>query len=276
MIRFIIIGVATYLIIVVVMYLAQRQLMYFPDTQRYDPAAAGLKDFSEIELTTGDGVELVAWYKAAAGGRPTIVIFQGNAGNIANRVFKARAFSDRGFGVLMPNYRGYGGSGGKPTEEGLVEDGRTAMRYLEGEGIEAAEIILHGESLGSGVAVALATQFPVAALVLEAPYTSLPDVAASAYPWLPVRYLLKDRFDSLSRIGDLNMPLFVVNGTDDEVIPARLGRELFEAANQPKSMVSIQGAHHNDVWELGGGAAMLDYLEKTFPRLLQEPPPPGE
>jgi fermentation-respiration switch protein FrsA (DUF1100 family) len=266
MLRLLIIALGTYAILVLIMYLAQRHFTYFPDRTRYDPASVGLPDFEEIQIETADGLSLIAWYKAAAEGRPTILLFQGNAGNIANRNFKARAFADRGYGMLMPNYRGYGGSDGSPSEAGLQEDGRAAVRYLADAGVPPEEIVLYGESLGSGVSVALAESIDVAALVLEAPYTSLPDVASSAYPWLPVRFLMKDRFASIESIGKVKAPLLVVHGSEDEVIPVALGQELFEAANEPKRLVIISGAHHNDIFDLGSGAAIFDFLEKTFPR----------
>ena len=265
MLRFVIIALGTYAALLLIMYLGQRHFTYFPDRTRYDPATAGLPDFEEVRIETADGLSLIAWYKPAEGSRPTILLFQGNAGNIANRAFKARAFADRGYGMLMPNYRGYGGNEGKPDEAGLQEDGRAALSYLLEAGVPLQKIVLYGESLGSGVAVALAETSNVAALVLEAPYTSLPDVAAKAYPWLPVRFLMKDRFASIERIGEVNSPLLVVHGSNDEVIPVVLGQELFAAASEPKRLVIISGAHHNDIFDLGSGAAIFDYLGELFP-----------
>lgn len=264
MLRLLIIGLATYAVIVLVMYFAQRQFTYFPDRTRYDPADAGLPDFAEIEIRTDDEHTLVGWYKPASKDYPTLLLFQGNAGNIANRAFKARAFADRGYGMLMINYRGYGGSDGSPTERGLMADGRAALRFLSEQSVETNEIVLYGESLGSGVAIGLAQVHKIGAVVLESPYTSLPDVAARAYPWLPVRLLMKDRFPSIERIGEVDAPLLVVHGADDEVIPVDLGQELFAAADEPKRLVILQGAHHNDIFDHGSGEAIFEFLAETF------------
>lgn len=250
--------------VVAAAYVAQRRLLYFPDTRVIDPAATRVPDMAAHWLEAADGTRVVAWYKAAPEGRPTIVMFHGNAGNLAHRDLKARFFLDRGYGVLMAGYRGYGGSEGRPDEAGLIADGRAAMAFLDQQGIPGERLVLFAESLGTGIAVRIAAERAVAALVLEAPYSSITDVAARAYPYLPVRSLIKDRFASIEHIGRVTAPLLVVHGARDRVIPPDIGRRLFDAANQPKQAVLIDGAGHNDVFEAGGRLAAIEFLDQLF------------
>ena len=258
-----------YSLVVALAYFFQRSLLYFPDKTAIPPAVTAARDMEVINLKAADGVALQAWYKAAApsdgGGRPTIVLFHGNGGNLAYRSDKARVLLDRGYGVLLAAYRGYGGSGGSPSEAGLLADGRAALDFLGEAGVTPGDIVLYGESLGSGVAVAMAGEYDVAALLLEAPFTSVVDVAASHYGFLPVRWLIKDRFDTLALIGAVRVPILVVHGERDEIIPNALGRRLFEAANEPKELRIIAGARHNDLFASGGRDAILEFLEGLFP-----------
>lgn len=264
-VRILMVAALAYSMVVALAYIFQRNLLYFPDRNAIPPAMTIAGDMEVISLKAADGVALQAWYKAAAPGHPTITLFHGNGGNLAYRADKARVFLDRGYGMLLGAYRGYGGSGGSPTEAGLLMDGRAAMDFLQHAGIAPDNILLYGESLGSGVAVAMAGEYEVAALLLESPYTSTVDVAASAYAFLPVRWLMKDKFDSLSRIGALRVPVLVVHGEQDEIIPNALGQRLYEAANEPKTLRIIPGAGHNNVFAAGGKEAVLEFLEGLFP-----------
>ncbi len=176
-------------------YLGQRRLIYLPDRIRTLPAQAGLADVEERVLRTPDGARVIAWYGMAKPGQPTILYFHGNAGSLANRAPRIERFMGEGWGVYMMTYRGYGGGTGSPTEAANVADARLAYGALLLEGVEPSSIILYGESLGTGVAVRLATEREVGGVVLDAPYTSIVDVAASVYPFLPVRLLLADRYE---------------------------------------------------------------------------------
>lgn len=265
LVRILTIAAVAYIMVVALAYFFQRNLLYFPDKTAFQPAMTIAGDMEVIHLKAADGVALQAWYKAATPGRPTIALFHGNGGNLAYRADKARVFLDQGYGVLLAAYHGYGGSGGSPSEAGLLMDGRAAMEFLNGADIAPENIVLYGESLGSGVAIAMAAEFGVAALLLEAPYTSIADVAAAAYPFLPVRWLIKDRFDSTARIKDVQVPILVVHGERDEIIPNALGQRLFEIANEPKELRLIPGAGHNDLFAAGGRDAILEFLEGLFP-----------
>lgn len=257
-----------YVAVVVLMYAMQRNLMYFPDSRKPFPAASGMPDMREVSITTEDGLILLAW-AAPPGtqGMPTVVLFHGNAGNIGHRGFKARLFLDAGFGLVLAEYRGYGGNPGEPSEEGFYADGRAVMAALPSLGVPSNQVVLYGESLGTGVAVKMAAEAaqagtPVAALVLEAPFTSTADTGAVHYPFLPVHLLMKDRYASIERIADVSAPVFVVHGEQDRTVPQKLGRQLFEAAQEPKEALWLATAGHNDVFEHGAGPAVIDFLRR--------------
>lgn len=255
-----------YGLLVGAMFVFQRSLMYFPDRSAVAPARAGVPDMAERQLTAADGVALVAWFKpAASAAHPTIVYFHGNGGNIALRGGRVRPFLDAGYGVLLLSYRGYGGSAGRPSEAGLYADGRAAVRFVLDTGVPARQVVLFGESLGSAVALQMASEQSPGALILEAPFTSAVDVAASAYPFVPVRWLVKDRYESIAKIGRIRVPLLIVHGERDRIVPVRYARRLFEAAAQPKKAVFLPRAGHNDLSEHGATKAELDFLAELYP-----------
>ena len=253
-----------YVGIVAVMYGFQRRLQYFPDTAYADAAMLGMADIQQVSLATPDGETLVAWHVNPAPGKPVILYFHGNAGSIAGRPQRFTYYKNAGYGVLYVSYRGYGGSTGSPTEQGLLTDGLTAYDWLQGKGFEAEDIVVVGESLGTGVAVHVAANRDISALALEAPYSSITDVAASSYWWLPVRYLLKDRYESISRIGSIRVPLLITHGTADRVVPFEFGQRLFEAANQPKQFRTVEGAGHEAIFERDTWAASIQFFSKVL------------
>jgi len=240
------IGLVCYVGIVALMYLAQRALMYFPYSVRVAPADAGFPQAAEAELPAEDGVRLIAWTVPPQPGKPVIVYFHGNGGALAHRVHRFRRLIEDGTGLVALSYRGYGGSEGRPTEDGLIADGRAAYDLARAR-YPDAPIVLWGESLGSGVAVALAAEKNVAAVVLEAPFTSAADVAFSAYPFLPVSLLMKDQFRSDQRIGKVTAPVLIMHGRRDRVVPFRLGERLFALANEPKAFVAFPEGGHEDL-----------------------------
>ncbi len=245
-------AVAGYAVLVGGLYLFQRQLLYFPDRTR--PELLGLEQLGvhETMLTTEDGLSLLAWYLPARPGRPVIAYFHGNGGHIGYRAERLLRFAREGYGVLMVEYRGYGGNPGSPTEAGFYADGRAALGFLDREGVTPNRLVLFGESLGSGVAVALATQHPVAAVVLEAPLTSLAEVAQCHFPYVPAARMVTDRFNSLSRIGRVEAPILVLHGERDRVVPIRFGRALLDAAPEPKEGWFAPDAGHENLARYGG------------------------
>jgi fermentation-respiration switch protein FrsA (DUF1100 family) len=240
------VALVCYVGLVAVMYLAQRKLMYFPYAARMAPADADFPQAREVELTAADGVRILAWTVPPKPGKPVVLYFHGNGGSVAHRVPRFRKLIDDGTGLVALSYRGYGGSDGKPSEDGLIADGRAAYDFARAT-YPDARIVLWGESLGTGIAVALAAEKDVAAVILEAPFTSTADVAFSAYPFIPVRLLMKDQFRSDERIGKVKAPVLVMHGVRDRVVPFRMGERLFALANEPKQFVRFADGGHEDL-----------------------------
>ena len=237
---------AVYAVVAVAAFVLQRRLMYFPDSERVSPTVYNLAGAKERILTAPDGTLLITWYAPAAPGKPTLLYFHGNAGNLASRAERIRRFVARGYGVLMLSYRGYGGSGGSPSEAANVADGGLAYEALRNDGVPASDIVVYGESLGSGVAVQVAANHEVGGLVLDAPYTSIVDVAALSYPWLPVRPFMFDRYETVNHLPDVTAPLLVLHGEEDRVIPVSMGRAVYDAALAPKEIATFPRAGHSD------------------------------
>jgi len=250
-----------WLIVVGVMYVLQRGMMYLPDTRHFGPAEFyGIEGMREVTIVTEDGLELGAFFMPPPDeNAATLVLFHGNAGHIGHRVLKAATFHMFGMGVLLVEYRGYGGNPGSPTEDGLYMDGRAAMDFLiRRENIAPEKIVLYGESLGSGIAVQMATEFPAAAMVLETPFTSTGNLAAEIYPFIPARLLVKDRYDNIKKISKIKeMPLLILHGTEDGVVPFRHGEKMFAAANDPKEFAAVEGANHNNLFDFPETAQKL-------------------
>lgn len=243
------IALGAYALIVGYMFFSQRHLLYLPDIKRVDPATIGIAGAEVTEIATPDGEKLVAWYAPAPPGRPTVLFLHGNAGSIAERPHRFQYYRNAGFGVLYLSWRGYGGSTGQPSEHGLMIDANAAYDWLMRKGVSPDRLLIVGESLGTGPAVQLAASRPVAALALEAPYTTMVDVARFHYGWLPVRLLLRDRFDSLDTIARVRVPIIMIHGDADPVVPFALGKQLFEAAPEPKQFVAIPGGTHGSIFE---------------------------
>ncbi len=267
MLQVILTAAVFYVVVLVLMTVLQRNFLYYPEAHLPTRAESGVASMDEVRFRGEDGVEVFAWTQPPSQeGKPWVVLFHGNAGTIAGRAYKARVFLDAGYGVMLVEYRGYGGNAGSPTEEGLFIDARAALAYLDAQGVRGAQVVLYGESLGTGVAVAMASEtaqagHPAAAVLLEAPFTSAVAVAGAHYPFLPVGWLLKDRFDSLSRIQAIESPLFIVHGAKDHTVPQKLGRKLFAAAHAPKDALWVEGAAHNDLFDFAVGDALLAFLK---------------
>ena len=266
--------VKTALIAAIVLYLAgitalwafQRDLMYFPDAlPRVPPSYYEMLDgVREISFTTADGVDLVAWYAPAPPNRPTVVMFHGNGGSLRGERYRLKHFKDAQMGALLLAYRGYSGNAGVPNEQGLYADARAALDWLGQNGVASTSIVLYGISLGTGVATKMAAERAVGAIILESPYTSTVDVAAFRFPIVPVSWLMEDRFESLSRIRMITEPLLVMHGDSDTVIPQRFGRQLFDAANEPKQGFWPHGLGHNDIFDHGGFETALEFIGRTL------------
>jgi fermentation-respiration switch protein FrsA (DUF1100 family) len=255
-----------YLAGVTALWAFQRDLMYFPDgLPRVPPSYYDMLDgVQEVTFTTADGVDLAAWYARAPPNRPTVVMFHGNGGSLRGERYRLKNFKDAGVGALLLAYRGYSGNAGSPSEQGLYADARSTLDWLQANGVEGRSIVLYGISLGTGVATKMAEERDVGALILESPYTSTVDVAAFRFPVVPVSWLLDDRFESLARIRLITEPLLIMHGDDDTVIPQRFGRQLFDAANEPKQGFWPHGLGHGDIFDNGGFDTALDFIRRTL------------
>jgi hypothetical protein len=247
------------------LFLIQRDLQYFPGRQDPSPEALGLQGVERLTLATDDGETVVLWFSPPPPGRPGILFLHGNAGAVSDRAERLAFYRKRGFGAAFLSYRGYGGSTGRPTEAGLGLDAKAAWQFLRDRGIPADRIVLVGESLGSGVAVQLAARQQVGAVVLEAPYTAAVDIAATAYPWVPVRLLMRDQYRSRARIDEIRAPLLILHGEDDRVIPFGHGRRLFGLAREPKSFVSLGPVGHEALFDPATWTAGADFIDRIFP-----------
>jgi hypothetical protein len=238
--------------------------IYFPDSDvRTTPADIGL-DFEDRSFVTPDGVQLHGWYMPERKAHITLLHFHGNAGNISHRLHLYKRWHELGLAVFAFDYRGYGNSSGTPSEQGLYEDAMTAWRELtETLKIPGNQIILAGRSIGCAVAVQLATEVHAKTLVLETPFTSIADMARTHYPFLPMRFLLRTRFDALAGISHVRVPVLIISARDDAIAPAWMGRKLFEAANEPKQWRLLAGDHNNF-----DQVSERDYL-KTWKSYLQ-------
>jgi len=245
--------------IVTLAYFAQRSLMYFPDRTRTPPAEAGLPQAEEIELTTGDGERVIAWHVPPRGDKPVVLYFQGNGGALNLRAQRFARLTSDGTGLIALSYRGYGGSTGRPSEAGLLRDAEATYAFATAR-YPAERLVAYGESLGSGVAVALAAEHKVGKVILEAPYTSAVEIGAAAYPFLPVRLMMHDQFRSDERIGKLTAPVLVLHGARDSVIPIAYGERLYAIITAPKKFVRFPEGHHSDLDSHGAQAAVRDFL----------------
>jgi fermentation-respiration switch protein FrsA (DUF1100 family) len=254
-----VVALAGYSGLLALMYLFQRSLMYFPDATRMAPAASGLPQAAEVTLTSADGERLIAWHVPPRGDKPVVLYFQGNAGASNLRAERFNWLTADGTGLLALSYRGYGGSTGTPSEEGLIRDAAAAYDFVVAR-YPATRIVLFGESLGSAVAIALAAERMVAGVILDAPFTSAADVGAAAYPFVPVRWFMKDPFRSDLRIAKVAAPLLVLHGERDGVVPIRFGEKLFALAHDPKRIVRFPDGEHADLDDHGAPKVVKEFL----------------
>ena len=233
------------------LFFAQRSLLFpIPQTVRTTPEAAGFPEAEEHVLTTADGEKVIVWHVPARPGHAVVLYFPGNGDFLAGLVGRFRDITADGTGLVALSYRGYAGSSGQPSEQGLLRDAAAAYAFTAAR-YSAERIVVWGFSLGSGVAVALAAEQPVGKLILEAPYTSIADVAGSVFRFAPVRWLMRDPFHSDQRIARVTAPLLIMHGARDPTIPISFGERLFALAHEPKQFVRFPEGGHNDLDDYG-------------------------
>ncbi|MBH67943.1 MAG: hypothetical protein CMM58_06290 [Rhodospirillaceae bacterium] len=261
MIKVFILVILVYLLLVAGLFVFQRNILFVPGKVKPETVGTLVPEMQEVFLHTSDGLSLTSWFYRGEPDKHIIIYFQGNAGTIRDRDYKARFFMDRGYGVLLVGYRGYGKNPGKPSEWGLTLDGEAAIEFAKKEAFTTDRIILYGESLGTGVVVNLASKTEVNSIILEAPYTSIEHIAKHRYWFIPVRYLLKDRFDSIKKIGSIKIPGLVLHGDQDRVISVSYGEELFQHMNEPKQFIKVPGGRHSDLFDYGVGEEIIKFVE---------------
>ena len=247
MLRFILVVVASYGLLIVAVYFMQGRMLYLPDvsgrTLTMTPTDVGM-EYHDVSINTADGVTLHGWF--IAGRLPQVLLFfHGNAGNISHRLDSIRQFHSMGLSVLIIDYRGYGQSGGRTTEKGIYRDADAAWRYLtEDRGIPSLDIVIFGRSLGGSVASYLAAKHQPSALVVESSFTSVPDIAQELYPWLPARQLSRFSHATRNYVRDVRCPILVIHSRDDEIIPFHHGEAIFASANEPRTLLALRGTHN--------------------------------
>jgi uncharacterized protein len=241
--------------------------LYDPPVQYLPPgeveAARGMR---EVRAVTSDGLSLRGWYAPATARPYTLLFFHGSGDGLAKAARMTTPFVRSGYGVLLAEFRGYSGEPGTPSEQGLYQDGRAFVRALQSLGVEPKQVVLFGYSVGTGVAVKLATEYPVAGLMLLAPFLSINKITQHEHPWLPVDLLVKDSYDNASRMPNVHCPVLIGHGTADKVVPVRQGKALFDLANQPKALTLLDGDGHLNAFD--------DFAKVAIPWLGKLPPSP--
>jgi len=223
-----------YFFILFTTYFFQRNLLYHPNENNYfgDPLLVSVE---KVKIKTHDNIELLSWYhNKNISDYKTILFLHGNAGSLENRIHKINHFKDMNINFLLVAWRGFNGNKGKPTERGLYEDARSAVKWLNSKGISENNIIIYGESLGTGVATEIAQNKNFAGIILESPFTSMVDAAKTKYPYLPVKFLLKDKYESDKKIKNIKSPILIMHGKVDNIVPFYMGKKMYDLANQPK------------------------------------------
>ncbi|MEF8792871.1 alpha/beta hydrolase [Thiohalorhabdus sp.] len=262
-----------YLVIVAVAYINQHRMLYLPDQFGREPTATpadiGLS-YTEVTLTAADGVELHGWHVPAAAERGAVALFHGNAGNIGHRLETLRLLNDLGLATLIIDYRGYGRSEGQPSEAGTYRDAEAVWHHLSEErDIDPDRIVVFGRSLGAAIAARLAARHTPAALILESPFTSVPELAAEIYPYLPVRWLSRYRYATADYAAQAACPLLVIHSSDDDIVPIAHGRAVYQRASGPKRFLELTGGHNagfvesHRIYREGWAAFLAEHLDQA-------------
>ena len=253
--------VSFYILLLIIVFFFQRNLLYHPSVNNYlkNQGSNQPNEIEKVNITTSDKIDLIGWfYNKDLEKSKTILFFHGNAGSLENRTYKLNHFKDLNVNFLIIAWRGFSGNKGKPNEKGLYEDGESAIRWLKTKGIDEKNIILYGESLGTGVAIEIAQNKNYAGIILESPFTSMINMGKKYYPFFPVRFLLKDKFESYKKLNNISVPILIMHGKVDKIVPYGMGKKMYELANEPKFFYSQEYGDH-----------MVEYDEKLLLALRQ-------
>ena len=264
MFKFIIfLSLASYFSISMFMYIFQRTFMYHPNVKNTDSTAAQF-DYKEVHINSENDIKLKSWFAYANPNNKTILFFHGNAGELSARVYKLNKFHELDLNFLIISWRGFSGNNGKPTEQGLYKDAKNAVGWLEAKGIYKKDIILYGESLGTGVAVELATKDQYSGVILESPYTSMIDMGKRFYPFLPISILQKDKYNSLKKLNMIKSPILVLHGKADTLVPFYMGKKIYDAANEPKYYYFPEFDNHMMTYDENMLKTLSNFLNEIF------------
>ena len=254
--KFIISIIAIYLVLLIFLYFYQGKLLYHPNVNNYAEGDKLASKISKVTIVTSDHHNLISWFYKKDISKKTILFFHGNAGSLENRIFKLNHFKNLDVNFLIIAWRGFNGNSGKPTEKGLYDDARSAMRWLESIGIKEEKVILYGESLGTAVAIEIGQNKNFNGMILESPFTSMVEMGKKYYSFFPVGLLLKDRYESINKIKNINFPVLVMHGKKDRIVPFKMGKKIYDYANSPKSYYFSEYDDH-----------MMDYNELLVSKL---------
>ena len=225
--------VLIYLTITFILYYSQRSLLYHPSENNYSGDKL-IVPIDKVKILTDDNIELIAWHHKKKGNYKTILFLHGNAGSLENRIHKINHFNYMDVNFLIVAWRGFSGNKGKPTENGLYIDAKSAVKWLKNKGVNEEDIIIYGESLGTGVGTEIAQNKNFAGIILESPFTSMVDAGADKYPIFPIRFLLKDKYESDKKIKNIKSPILIMHGEVDKIVPFWMGKKMYDLANEPK------------------------------------------
>ena len=225
--------VLIYLTITFILYYSQRSLLYHPSENNYSGDKL-IVPIDKVKILTDDNIELIAWHHKKKGNYKTILFLHGNAGSLENRIHKINHFNYMDVNFLIVAWRGFSGNKGKPTENGLYIDAKSAVKWLKNKGVNEEDIIIYGESLGTGVGTEIAQNKNFAGIILESPFTSMVDAGADKYPIFPIRFLLKDKYESDKKIKNIKSPILIMHGEVDKIVPFWMGKKMYDLAEEPK------------------------------------------
>ena len=232
--KFIILTVSIYLVLLIFLYFYQGKLLYHPNVNSYTEVDNLIPKIEKVSIPTSDNLNLLGWFHKKDISKKTILFFHGNAGSLENRIYKLNHFENLDLNFLIIAWRGFSGNSGKPSEQGLYEDAQSSINWLESKGIKEENIILFGESLGTAVAIEIAQNKKFAGIVLESPFTSMVEMGKKYYSFFPVSLLLKDRYESINKIKNIHIPVLVMHGKRDRIVPFKMGKKIYDSINSPK------------------------------------------
>jgi len=258
--KYIISIVFIYIIFGSFLFIFQRKIIFNISGKPQKPIYYGLSNIKEIQISTKDGINLLAWYSKPKNNNPTLLYFHGNSFDIGERSYRIERYIKQGWGVILPAWRGYSGNKGKPTESNLYMDAESTFKWIKNNtSTKKNDIIVYGESLGTGVALEMATRYSFKSVVLEAPFTSITNIAQKKYKIYPAKLLVLDKFDNISKINKISSPLLIISGIKDEIVPHSHSVQLFLKANFPKKSVFIDEAMHNNLYDFNIEKNVIDF-----------------